>query len=297
MFDCILAADIGGTKIAAARVSRSGKISCRCEALTPAEGGRAVVDVAARLLRQLPQQKARAVAVDVPGLAWPDGRVWAPNIRGWKCWPLGQTLRTQFNLPVLVESDRNAFVVGESWRGAARGCSDVVFLIVGTGIGAGVLSDSRLVRGHGELAGAIGWLAVRDAFLPQYALTGCLEAHAAGPAIAAAAGRRLHRKLTAREVTTLARRGDKVAREILRDAGRYLGLALANLVSTLNPEMIVIGGGVAEAGDLLIGSARQEMKRWAQPVAARQVRIVRGTLKANAGLLGAAKLAWDHFRL
>src|SRR6266568_145118 len=297
MFDCILAADIGGTKIAAARVSRSGKISCRCEALTPAEGGRAVVDVAARLLRQLPQQKARAVAVDVPGLAWPDGSVWAPNIRGWKRCPLGQTLRTQFNLPVLVESDRNAFVVGESWRGVARGCSDVVFLMAGTGIGAGILSGGRLLRGQGELAGAVGWLAVCDTFLPRYVSTGCLEAHAAGPAIATAASRRLHRNLTGREVTQLARCGDKAAREILHDAGRYLGLALANLVSTLNPKMIVIGGGVAEAGDLLIGPAREEMKRWAQPLAAKQVRIVRTTLKANAGLLGAAKLAWDHFRL
>ena len=295
--DCILAADIGGTKIAAAQVGRFGKIFCRYEAPTPPEGGRAVVDVAARLLRQMPQQKACAVAVDVPGLAWPDGSVWAPNIRGWKRWPLGRALRTQFNLPVLVESDRNAFVVGESWRGAARGCSDVVFLIVGTGIGAGILSGGRLLRGHAQLAGAVGWLAVRDSFLPRYVSTGCLEAHAAGPAIATAASRRLRAKLTAREVTQLACHGDKVARGILRDAGRYLGLALANLVSTLNPQMIVIGGGVAEAGDLLIRPARVEMKRWAQPLAAKQVRIVRSTLKADAGLLGAAKLAWDRFRL
>ena len=297
MSECILAADIGGTKIAAACVSRSGGISCRLETATPPEGGRAVADALLRLLRHLPQQNARAIAVDVPGLASPDGSVWAPNIRKWKRWPLGRTLRSEFRLPVLVENDRNAFVLGEAWKGSARGCSDVVFLIVGTGVGAGILSGGRLLRGHGQLSGAVGWLAVRDAFLPAYALTGCLENHAAGAAIAVAASRTLGRSTTAREVTQLARRGNKTARQILREAGRYLGLGLANLVSTLNPEIIVIGGGVAQAGELLLGPARQEMKRWAQPLAARQVRVVRSVLKGNAGLLGVARLAWNHFPL
>ena len=297
MADYVLAADIGGTKVAAACIARSGKITHRCEAPTPAEGGGAVVDLVVRLLRQLPQEKACSIAVDVPGLAWPDGSVWAPNIRGWKRCPLGRILRRRFKLPVLVESDRNAFVVGESWRGAARHCSDVVFLIVGTGIGAGILSGGQLLRGHGELAGAVGWLAVGDAFLPRYEFTGCLEAHAAGPAIASAASRVLHRRVSAREVALMARGGNKAAREILQEAGRHLGRALANLVSTLNPEIIVIGGGVAEAGDLLLGPAREEMNRWAQPLAAKQVRVVRSRLQANAGLLGAARLAWDRYHL
>lgn len=297
MSDIVLAADIGGTKIAAACVSRSGRISCLSEIATPPEGGRVVANAVVRLLQRLPRHNARAVAVDVPGLAWPDGSVWAPNIRKWKRWPLGRSLRRAFRLPVLVESDRNAFVVGESWKGSARGCSDVVFLIVGTGIGAGILSGGRLLRGHGQLSGAVGWLAVCDTFLSAYARTGCLENHASGPAIALAASRKLGRKTTAMEVTQLARSGNKISRQILREAGRYLGLGLANLLSTLNPEVIVIGGGVAHAGDLLLRPACREMKRWAQPLASKQVRVVSSTLKGDAGLLGVAKLALDYFQL
>ena len=296
MPDYVLAADIGGTKIAAACIARSGRISHRCEAPTPAEGGGAVVDLVVRLLRQLPQEKACSVALDVPGLAWPDGSVWAPNIRGWKRMPLGRILRKQFHLPVLVESDRNAFVVGETWKGAARNCSDVVFLMVGTGIGAGILVGGQLVRGHAELAGAVGWMAVRDRFLPEYSLVGCLEARAAGPGIAAAASRRLKRKITASDCAELARRGNASARAVLQEAGEFLGLALANLVSTLNPEMIVIGGGVADAGEFLLRPARETMARWAQPLAVKQVRLVRSRLGTRAGLLGAAKMAFDSFQ-
>lgn len=297
MLDFVLAADIGGTKIAVARVSHSGRISHRREIPTPAEGGRSVVEAVAHLLEQLPKERVCAVAVDVPGLACRDGHVWAPNIKGWERMPLSRLLRRRLNLPVLVESDRNAFVVGEAWKGAARNCSDVVFLIVGTGIGAGILAGGRLVRGYGELAGAVGWMAVSETFRPEYRSIGCLEARAAGPGISVAATRAFGRKITAQEVTQLARRGDKTAHEILREAGRLLGLGLANLVGTLNPEVIVIGGGVADAGDLLLETARETMKRWAQPLAIKQAHVVRSRLGVSAGLLGAAKLAFDHWEL
>src|SRR5215469_2464240 len=123
----VLAADIGGTKIAAARVHYSGKLSDYRETATPSEGGRSVVDAVADLLQSLAAPDARAVAVDVPGLAYPDGRVWAPNISGWTRMPLRSALQKRLCLPVLVESDRNAFVVGEAWRGAARNCLDVIY--------------------------------------------------------------------------------------------------------------------------------------------------------------------------
>lgn len=294
MPEFVLAADIGGTKIAVARVSRSGKITHSLKALTPTAGGRAVIDKIITLLRQLPQKDTHAIAVDVPGLAYRDGHVWAPNIRGWKHFPLREALWREFKLPVVVESDRNAFVIGEAWRGAARNCRDVVFIMIGTGIGVGILADGRLIRGHGELAGSVGWMAVRDQFRPEYRLVGCLEAHTAGPGISAVGSRCLKRKVTARELTQLARQGDKTARRILCEAGCYLGLALANLVSTLNPEVIVIGGGVAAAGHSLISSARKAMKCWAQPLAVKQVRVVRSRLGTTAGLLGVTKLAFDY---
>lgn len=293
MPDFVVAADIGGTNIRVARVSKTGKISHRFEAATPTEGGASVVEALVALLDRVPREGARALGIDVPGLAYSNGDVWAPNIKGWKRMPLGRKLRERLGLRVVVESDRNAFVVGEAWKGAARNCRDVIFLAVGTGIGAGILVDGRLVRGSGELAGCVGWMAVRDKFAPQYARRGCLESHAAGIGIATEASKRFRRKTSAREVALLAEGGNKRAQKLLRDAGSYLGVGLANLISTLNPEVIVLGGGVAEAGEFMLIAARETMMRWAQPIAVRQTRLLCSRLGGAASLLGVAKLAFD----
>ena len=134
-------------------------------------------------------------------------------------------------------------------------------------------------------------MAVRDRYLAQYKITGCLESHAAGPAIARAARRLLKREISGSEVARLAATGDPRAQRILQQAGFYLGLALANLVSTLNPSMIVVGGGVVDAGNVVLKAARETMMRWAQPIAVRQVRLVRSQLGDAASLLGVAQLA------
>lgn len=290
-----LVADLGGTKIAVARVEQSGRITHRLLAATPPQGGRAVADALTNLLSQLPAKLACAVGVDVPGLARADGIVWAPNIPGWEKMPLGRILARRFHLPVIVDSDRNAFVTGEAWLGSARNCRDVVFVAIGTGIGAGIISGGRLLRGHAELAGCLGWMATRDRYLPGYRAVGCLESHAAGPGIARAAQRIFGRAMDTREVVALARRGNREAREVIREAGCDLGRALANVVDVLNPEMIVIGGGAAAAGNLVLDPAREELRLWAQPLAARQVRIRRSRLGSRAGLLGIAKLCFDRF--
>lgn len=290
----VFAADLGGTKIAVARASSSGRLDHVRAAPTPREGGRAVARALIAMLRRLPRAKVSALGVAVPGLAYPSGHVWAPNLPGWTRWPLRAQLEKEFRLPTVVESDRNAFVVGEAWQGAAKNVQDVVFLILGTGIGAGIISGGRLLRGSRELAGAAGWLAVRDEFRPEYKWLGCFEAHAAGPAVQCRAKKILKRDLSAQEVTRLARRGNKAAQRVLQEAGNYLGLGLANLVSILNPQMIVVGGGLSGAGELLLAPARKTMKRWGQPLAVQQVRVARSRLGGRAGLLGAAKLALDR---
>lgn len=288
-----LVVDLGGTKIAAARVDSAGKITHHVVVSTPAGGGKAVVAAVIDTLQQLPQQGICALGVDVPGLAYADGSVWAPNLPGWKRMPLSTMLNAHFGLPTLVESDRNAFVTGEAWQGAARNCHDVVFLAIGTGIGAGIISGGRLLRGSGELAGCLGWMATGSHFLPRYKDIGCLESHLAGPGIAREASRIRKTATTTRELIQLARRGDPEAKKVIAQTGEYLGLALANLVSILNPEMIVVGGGVAAAGNLLLAPARNTMRQWVQPLAGKQMRIVRSRLGARAALLGMAKMAFD----
>jgi glucokinase len=253
----------------------------------------AVVEAVAALLNRMPAKDVSAISVAVPGLAYPGGVVWAPNIPGWEQMPLGNILHRYFKLPILVESDRNAFVTGEAWQGCARGCTDAVFITIGTGIGAGIISGGRLLRGSNELSGCLGWMAARDRFLPTYKSVGCLEAHVAGPGIARAARRVFQRDMESREVVRLARGGDVRAQKVFSEAGHFLGLALANLVDILNPQVIVIGGGVAAAGRLLLGPAEATMQRWAQPLAVQHVQVIRSRLGGQAGLLGAAKLCLD----
>lgn len=288
----VLAADLGGTKMAVARVTAAGRMSGHAAAPTPRAGGLAVVEALAAMLAQLAALgPARQAAVAVPGLAYPNGNVWAPNLRGWRNMPLGRLLRQRLGLPTRVESDRNAFIAGEVWRGAARGASDAILVAVGTGIGAGIWSGGRLLRGHAELAGCVGWMAVRREYLPGYRHVGGLEFHAAGPGLERAAAAHYGQPVDGAELVRRARRGDAAARGLLRGAGEDLGRALANLVSVLNPQLIVLSGGAAAAGDWFLGPARRELRRWAQPLAAKQVRVVRSRLGPDAALLGVARLA------
>ncbi len=298
MSKTVLSIDLGGTKIAAAQVSSDGVISHRKHVKVPRGGGGDVVDSIRALIRSVDCQTAHAIGICVPGIAYPDGSVWAPNIPGWGRVPLASILAKEFGKQITVESDRSAFVVGEAWCGAACGCKDVVFLAIGTGVGAGIISDGHLLRGAGGSAGALGWTAVASKVPPgledAYRNKGCLESHLAGPSIARAASEAFGRPVDTRELITMARRYDARAREVLAEAGNYLGLILANLVSTLNPTHIVIGGGMAAAGGLLLEPARATMKQWAQPIAVQQVKILLSRLGRDASLLGVAKLAFER---
>jgi len=308
-----LAIDLGGTKCSAAIVDKKGHILSR----------RTVpVDVSSRLgpVRQIlqlaqelsagkkPKQVFVAAAVAVPGLVRPNGTVWAPNLPGWNNLALASRLRQSLGIPVVVESDRNAAVVGECWRGAARGKSDVIVLMIGTGIGAGILSGGRFVRGAHELSGCAGWLTVMRENVPNIAGTGELESLVSGPAIARTARNGLRdgkesslarldpSKITAHEVAAAARRGDRLARDIFNQRGRLLGFGIANIVSLLDPQVVILGGGMASAADLYLESLKTAMLERAQPLAARQVRIVVSKLGDKVILLGCARLAFTGWK-
>jgi len=257
----VMAFDLGGTKIAAGIVDVKGRIRGRVE--EPVEKSDPVAQIV-RLTENL-DAEIDAVGVAVPGLVRRDGTVWAPNLPGWDRVPLAKMLRRKLRVPVFVESDRNATVLGEAWRGAARGKSDVIALIVGTGIGAGILSDGRIVRGAHELSGCAGWMVVSDETNEHTARVGSLEALAAGPALA---------------------RHKDIGR-----IGELLGIAVANLISLFDPEVVVLTGGVTGSADKFVDILIQNARRRAQPLSAPQVEIVVSKLQSDANLLGVARMA------
>ena len=199
--------------------------------------------------------------------------------------PLRDALSSHLKVSLAIDCDRAGYVLGEQWRGAARGLRDVVFAAVGTGIGVGILSDGRIVAGAHGIAGAAGWFALDPRWKEEYARTGCWESEAAGPAV----GRKGARSTKA--VVEAARAGDTAALAVIDEVSEYLAMSVANLISLLNPEMVVLGGGLMNAGDLFLDRIRTRAKRWAQPVAFPKTRIELTQLGEDAGLLGAARLA------
>jgi glucokinase len=299
----VAGADVGGTKIVAGLATREGRIIASARVATPASGGDAVIEAIADLLRQV-LSDAGVSGSDVAslGIAVPavidrarGSILWAPNIPGWDTetpvlGPISEALAIQTSL----HYDGHAWVAGEWWLGAARGARDIALVAVGTGIGGGLILGGRLHRGRVGVAGAIGWWVpdYREVREGRSQIQGLLESIAAGPAIARAAGRP-----TAEEAFQAARQGDPAALRAVGEAAAALGAAVANLVSLLDPEVVVLAGGViAGGGDLLLPRVQEIARHEAQPQVAAGVHIVAAALGEDAPWLGAARLALDKRR-
>jgi glucokinase len=309
----VIGLDLGGTKLASGLFAGDGKPTAKraipLEKRRGAEVGVLVVREVLRLMAVAARREldVRAVGVSVPGIATPrTGRVWAPNIPEWVDYPLKSEIRKAISnaaVKVVVDNDRAASVLGEAWQGAARGCRDAIFLAVGTGIGAGILVNGRILQGAHGIAGAIGWLALDRPFRPDYATCGCFESHASGEGIAKIAtdvlARRKayrgllrgNRNLTAHDVFSAYDEGDEVAQEVLAQAVEFWGMASANLVSLFNPQKIIFGGGVFGPATRFIDDIATEARRWAQPLAMQRVSFEPSQLGGDAALYGAAYLA------
>lgn len=288
-----LAIDLGGTKASFAVVDPTGAVLSRIKRPSHENGAAVPFEALAESAGEtvaaagLGWDDVRAAGLVVPGIYDPaTGAAWAPNLWGRDEVPLRDALGPHLPVPLVADSDRSGYVLGEAWLGAARGCRDVVFLAVGTGIGAGILSDGRLVRGHGGIAGAVGWFALDPRWREDYARTGCFEAEAAGPAFARRLG-----VATAEEAAEAARRGDPAALRAVDETVEWLGMGIANLVSALDPQVVVLGGGLMQAADLFLEPVRRAFVRWAQPLAAPRCRIELTQLGEDAALFGAARLA------
>ena len=308
----LLAVDIGGTKTAIAVVSRDGEILQMSQAPTALGGPPALVDQIITMLLDTQRQAgvdaayALAVGVGIPAVISPDHRVivWAPNLPGWENTHLHEELSARLHLPLRIEYDGHTAVLGEWWLGAGQGYRNVVGITVGTGIGAGVILDGRLCRGRDGIAGAAGWFAMtsdsRPPANPEARSVGHWESLAAGPAIARKAELELRagkpsllmqaaaeRELTAKDVFEAARQGDALSASVIREAAQILGLGVANIVSLVNPEIVILGGSIGRQSDFVLEPVRRVVQNWAQPISSR-VHIVCSTLGENAGILGAA---------
>jgi glucokinase len=308
-----LAVDLGGTKISGALFNTEGMVSPKKVLYREKREGRQVGELLVELIGSLLEWSAAnslpasAVGVAVPGIYHAEtGRVWAPNIPGWDDYPLLEELTGQFgSMGIGIDSDRACYILGETWKGASVDCQHAIFLAVGTGIGAGILIDGKVLRGSGDIAGAVGWMALTDPFLEVYKTFGCFEYHASGPGISRMARKaREHHtfqgeypdiqdnnKLTARAVFEAYQRGNPLAGQVMAEAIRYWGKASANLVSLFNPEKIIFGGGVFGPATQFLEDIYKEAKKWAQPISIERVAFVPSKLGGDAGLYGAGFLS------
>lgn len=280
----VLAVDFGGTKTAIARIDADG--TTRAVQTFPA--AYRLEDSVAQVVEHV--SDASAVGIIVPGIYnSSSGHAWCPNLWGADEVPLRAALEEKLTLPIFIDSDRSGYVLGEAWLGAAQGLSHVVFVAIGTGIGVGILSHGRVVTGSEGIAGAAGWFALDPEWRDIYAQTGCWEAESAGPGVARRAG-----FADGHQVVLAARAGDMDALAAIEHAADYTAMGIANLISVLNPEAVVLGGGfLLNTADLVLDRIKTGITRWAQPIAASRCRIELSQLGEQAGLLGAARLALD----
>jgi glucokinase len=304
----IFAADLGGTHLRAAIVDAHGKIHSRSKQSTPqGRDANEIVGAVVSAVREIgvAAENLKAVSLVVPGTVNVEQGtvVKAPNLPCLDGFPLTSVLSKELGLPAILENDANAAAVGEMWQGAARGCRTIICVTLGTGVGGGIILDGELWRGVDGAAAEIGHMCV-DPF-GGVACTcgsrGCLEVFASATAIVRMTREASPRypdsvlhacnSLTAESIFAAGLKGDELALEIFRRMGVYLGIGLANLINILNPEMIVIAGGVVNGWDLFAKHMMQQVEERAFPLLAARVKIERAKCGDDAGLLGAARLA------
>ena len=290
-----LGLDLGGSAIKAVVLERGDDAYERVHVgVTPTEAAAEP----GRIVDQLGEVGARVsdlvggvdtAGITIPGLFDHGTGIaeFVTNLGGetWDGTPVREPVAASLGVPTALINDARAFGFGEARLGAARGCDTAAFFTLGTGVGGAVVVGGRLQLGLGN-AGELGHQTVDpapDAPICGCGNRGCLEAHARAPAIASLGGR-----ASSEEVVEAARAGDEQALRALEQVGRWLGIGIANVIVSLNPERVVVGGGVAEAGDLVLEPARVEVRRRVRVAPVERIAIVRAELGYEAGSIGAA---------
>jgi len=310
----VLAIDLGGTKIIAAIVSNK-VVAKEYQPTLADEGPQSVIKRILSMidcllsLRNLGTSQLDSISIAAAGaIDFEKGLVTSsPNLPGWHDIPLRDIVGEKYGVNTFLINDASAAALGEHRFGAGKGVDNLVMLTVGTGIGGGIIINGRLYSGPSGSAGEIGHMTI-DVNGPRCNCgnIGCLEMLASGTAVAKEAIRRISQgeksslteivggkteNITCEKVEVAARNGDSLALEVITKAATYLGIGLVNLVNIFNPEMIIIGGGLANMGDLLLEPARRVVRERAFQLPARLVHIVPAQLGDDAAVLGAAVFA------
>lgn len=310
----VLACDLGGTNLRLAAVDETGEIHHRLKVETPKteradEIMHAIVKAAAECrenVKNIGEVTALSAAVPATINAEKGIIIKAPNIPALDGFRMTAALSTELGgLPCILENDANAAVLGEQRFGAARGCSSVIAVTLGTGVGGGVIIEDKLVRGVDGTAGEIGHICVEPFGAPcGCGSRGCVEQYSSASAVVRLAHELegqfrksvLHGKarITSADVYEAGKAGDELALEVFHRMGFYLGLMLAGLVNVLNPEIIVIGGGASAGWDLFMPHTQEQIRKRAYREPAERAKLVKAELGDDAGILGAAHLAFGN---
>ncbi|HJV45478.1 MAG TPA: ROK family glucokinase [Bacillota bacterium] len=306
--------DLGGTSIKMGVISVEGKLLLEREQPTPKGPYLDVLHVFKRMMHQLldgssiSNDEIMGVGVGVPALLDVEsGYVHEIVNLGWKDVPLQRELENLFNLPCFIDNDANTAALGEMWQGAGRNAKQLICITVGTGIGGGLILNGDIYHGAIGMAGEIGHMCVATdkGRLCNCGQSGCLETEASATAIihygkqAILEGKLQHpdpEHLTAKDVIDAARTGNIECNRIIQQVSYYLALALAQAAAILNPEKIIIGGGVSNAGQFFIQPIRHYFEQFALKKIRENVRIVPAELGNKAGMIGAAWLVHNHCR-
>jgi len=312
--------DLGGTNIKAGVVDEDANLLARVSIETQADRG--PEHVLERMAQAADEARKKA------GLKWPDiaavgvgspgpmdGKTGivleCPNLPGWRNVPVVDKMQQKLGVTVYLENDANAAGFGEYWKGAGQGATCMIQLTLGTGVGGGIVINGQVWRGIDDCAAELGHMVIKyDGVRCGCGSHGCIEAYGSATALVRIAREKLDagrpsilhdwvksgQKLTAKLVADAAHQGDALAREIYREVGTYLGVAIASFCNIFNPEKVVLSGGMSQAGDILFGPIREEVNRRAVAPAARRVQILPASLGDDAGIIGAAGCAMQRYK-
>lgn len=312
----VIGIDVGGTNIKAGAVDYQGNILAGLRVPSEAAlGPEAILNklehIVTELRLQIKGQAPMAVGLGIPGAIHArDGVVTqAPNFPALNGMPIRRLMTERLQLPCYIDNDANAIAFGEMWVGAGRGYSYILLLALGTGVGGGVIIDGEMLRGADGMAGELGHVGVEINGAPcNCGSIGCLETIASATGIL-----RMFREqrsqhpesklnslqdklITPAIIYDDAIKGDQFSRSLIEQAGRGLGVGMASFINIFNPEIVIIGGGIAAAWDILIPPAVETMKQRAFKAPAARVKVVRAEKHDDAGVHGSAYLAWDELR-